>query len=74
MEVSDETLVLWMSMVRSEAARRRLNLEAVLIHAGSVINGQPIPLLVRVLTKAGSLAPIDLAKVETLMDGLCRRA
>ena len=69
MECSNETLALWANMLQNEASRRKLNLEAVPIHGGNVVKGRPIPLLVRVLKKAASLPPADLAKVEVLMNG-----
>ena len=65
MEVSNETLAAYASMIQSEAGRRRLNLEAVPVHAGTVAAGKPAPLL----KKVPPLPPADLAKLEALIDG-----
>jgi len=72
MESSNETLGVWMATLKSEAERRHLGAEAIALHPGSVVNGQPIPLVVRVLTKIAKLKPADLAKVESLVDGFAR--
>ena len=69
MEVSNETLAAYASMIQSEAGRRRLNLEAVPVHAGNVAAGKPAPLLIRVIKKVPTLPPADLAKLEALIDG-----
>ena len=67
MECSNETLALWYNMIEEECARRKLNLDAILLHPGNVVKGKPVPLLVRVLKQVGGLGPSDLAKVETLL-------
>lgn len=69
MEVSNETLAVYAAMVEDEKKRRRLNTEAVTVHAGNIAGGQPISLLVRVLKKVGASPPADLQKVEALLDG-----
>lgn len=72
MEVSDETLILWASMVKDEVERRHIGVQVVELHPGQVERGKPIPVVVRVLTKIAKLKPQDVAKVEVLIDGLSK--
>ena len=69
MEASDETLVFWMASLDAEMERRGRGAMVLSIHAGNVVGGKPIPLVIRVIRKVVSLKPGDLSKVETLVDG-----
>jgi hypothetical protein len=71
MELSDEGLALLAAQVRAEHERRHLGSTVVEVHAGNMDSaGKPIPQLVRVVTKVAQLAPGDVGKVETLINGL----
>lgn len=73
MEVSNETLALYGSMLQAEAARRGIKIDAVALHPGNVENGKPVPLVVRVIRKLPGLPPADLAKLEVMIDAFVAR-
>jgi hypothetical protein len=68
MEMSNESLLLVYNQVSSELDRRRLRAEAIALHPGNAAGGKPTPLLIRVLKRLPTLAPADLAKIETLCE------
>lgn len=70
MEVSNETLMLWASMLGEESRRRKLILDSLEVHPGSVgPGGKPLPVLIRVMKKLTMSPPALVAKVEALIDG-----
>jgi len=72
MEISNETLVLWAQLVRNEADRRQLNIEAIPVHPGNVEGGKPIPVVVRLLRRLPTLPPADIAKLDQLVESWVR--
>lgn len=69
MECSNETLVLWASMIQDEADRRQVNIEAVAVHPGNIQDGVPTPPAVRLLRSLLTLPPADIAKLDTIVSG-----
>jgi hypothetical protein len=69
MEISNETLVLWASMIQDEADRRKVNIEAIPVHPGNVKDGRPSPPAVRLLRSLLTLPPTDIAKLDQIVAG-----
>ncbi len=69
MESSNETLVLWASMIQDEADRRQVNIEVIAVHPGNVVEGKPTPPAVRLLRSLLMLPPQDIAKLDVIVRG-----